>query len=805
MSFTAIITADVSGLERGVQEAQKRIDGLQKSIDSRLTTIGNSFTNAGKKVGLLSAAIGAVGVKAFDMAADLTDAIGATEQIFKGSADIVQDWADSLSTSYGIAKKEAIGYANLMGSMLINIGRLTEEEAGKQAAKLIELAGDLTAMYGGNVQDAIRALTGALKGNNTMLDNYGLAVNEALVKQRALELGVSDGTGELSLQARQLATLSLIWEQTAAVQGQAAREADGASGSMRTLKAEITNLTTSLGELLLPVITPVINKITEIVRAIGEMPPQMKQAIVAIAGIAAALGPAMLALGGLLKMLPMLGAAFTAMTSPVGIAVGAIAGAAALIITNWDKIKEYFTSGGGAELFQSVKELALNLKEAISFIFNDIKIAVTKIWDAIGGDVSRIFGELIDIVVSGLKFVIDTVNNVAELFGNIIEGDFKGALNKLKDLFVSAFMYIGKVVSTVLSEIVRGVSWLLDAVGLDKWANSVSGFADKMANSFNTTTKEVDNASTSAKEYSDKISDVGKDTEVLTGKNELLTSSLSKTSDAFMRLVGDGSDLRDIVSRTSAEIDKLNERLLGLQTGAITVKNVKSEIEKVEKEISELTAALDTLTGGRELNLDLNVSGMEAWTGSDMFKSMKDAKIQLPAVDDKLLMDSIEKSKNDFAIGIADLSDVAANGISDFAAAVGTAFATGDWDVMGADMIGALGNLAQQFGRMLIEMGVAAIALKKLITNPLTAIAAGAALIALGAAATAKANKMVENATGGGSAGNYSSGGGGATVVTPAQSEYRGAYSDDFKVEFKIGANELVGVLDTAEQRRKRL
>ncbi len=805
MSFTAIITADVSGLERGVQEAQKRIDGLQKSIDSRLTTIGNSFANAGKKVGLLSAAIGAVGVKAFDMAADLTDAIGATEQIFKGSADIVQDWADSLSTSYGIAKKEAIGYANLMGSMLINIGRLTEEEAGKQAAKLIELAGDLTAMYGGNVQDAIRALTGALKGNNTMLDNYGLAVNEALVKQRALELGVSDGTGELSLQARQLATLSLIWEQTAAVQGQAAREADGASGSMRTLRAEITNLTTSLGELLLPVITPVINKITEIVRAIGEMPTQMKQAIVAIGGIAAALGPAMLALGGLLKMLPMLGAAFTAMTGPVGIAVGAIAGAAALIITNWDSIKEYFTSGGGAELFQSVKELALNLKDAISFIFNDIKIAVTKIWDAIGGDVSRIFGETIDIIVSGLKFVIDTVNNVAELFGNIIEGDFKGALNKLKDLFVSAFMYIGKVVSTVLSEIVRGVSWLLDAVGLDKWANSVSGFADKMANSFKTTTKEVDNASTAAKEYADKINDVGKDTEGLTGKNEILTSSLSKTSDAFIRLVGDGSNFRDIVSRTTTEINKLNERLLGLQTGAITVKNVKSEIEKVEKEISELTAALDTLTGGRELKLDLKVSGIEAWAGSDMFKSIKEAKIQLPAVDPTLLKNSLELAKNDVGMVIADMTDVITNGISDFAAAVGTAFATGDWDMLGADMIGAMGNLAMQFGRMLVEMGVAALALQKLMLKPPLAIAAGAALIALGAAATAKANKMVENATGGGSAGSYSSGGGGATVVTPAPSEYRGAYRDDFKVEFKIGANELVGVLDTAEQRRKRL
>ena len=33
----------------------------------------------------------------------------------------------------------------------------------------------------------------------------------------------------------------------------------------------------------------------------------------------------------------------------------------------------------------------------------------------------------------------------------------------------------------------------------------------------------------------------------------------------------------------------------------------------------------------------------------------------------------------------------------------------------------------------------------------------------------------------------------------------RGAYRDDFKVEFKIGSNELVGVLDTANQRRNRL
>ena len=63
-----------------------------------------------------------------------------------------------------------------MGSMLVNIGGLTQDQAAKQSASLIQLAGDLTAMFGGTTQDAVRALTGALKGNNTMLDNYGMAV-----------------------------------------------------------------------------------------------------------------------------------------------------------------------------------------------------------------------------------------------------------------------------------------------------------------------------------------------------------------------------------------------------------------------------------------------------------------------------------------------------------------------------------------------------------------------------------------------------------------------------------------------------
>ena len=93
-----------------------------------------------------------------------------------------------------------------------------------------------------------------------MLDNYGMGVNDATIKAKAFEMGLYDGTGQMELTTKQAATLALIMEQTGDAQGQAAREADGASGSMRGLVTELKNIATELGEVLLPIITPFIQK-----------------------------------------------------------------------------------------------------------------------------------------------------------------------------------------------------------------------------------------------------------------------------------------------------------------------------------------------------------------------------------------------------------------------------------------------------------------------------------------------------------------------------------------------------------------
>lgn len=336
--LTAKIGVDTSELSKGLDDATRKISNFGKNLSS----LGKGLT-----VGL-TLPIMAVGTAAFKMAADLEDAFGASEQVFKGASDSVKEWAESLPSYYGVAAKEAIEYSNMMGSMLKNIGGLTEEEAGKQSAKLIELAADLAAMYGGTTADAVRALTGALKGNNTMLDNYGMAANDAIVKAKAFEMGLISQGQEMSLATKQAATLAVVYDQVGDAQGQAEREAKGSSGAMRSLTTSVRNLATELGDNLLPVITPIINKITEFTEWFRELSPTVKRVTVVIAGLAAALGPVLVVVGQLISsfstVIASLGgvkAALAALTGPVGWVVAGLAAIVAVVVTNWDKIKPY--------------------------------------------------------------------------------------------------------------------------------------------------------------------------------------------------------------------------------------------------------------------------------------------------------------------------------------------------------------------------------------------------------------------------------------------------------------------------------
>src|SRR5699024_2856715 len=105
-----------------------------------------------------------------------------------------------------------------------------------------------------------------------------------------------------------------------------------------------------INDVLIPAIQnraiPLFQKFADHVRALTDgftsLPSGMQKGIAAITGVAAALGPLSLAIGGVLKAVPLIvsglggiGTALTALTGPIGLVVAGLAGISVAVVKNW--------------------------------------------------------------------------------------------------------------------------------------------------------------------------------------------------------------------------------------------------------------------------------------------------------------------------------------------------------------------------------------------------------------------------------------------------------------------------------------
>jgi len=164
-----------------------------------------------------------------------------------------------------------------------------------------------------------------------------------------------------------------------------------------------------------------------------------------------------------------------------------------------------------------------------------------------------------------------------------------------------------------------------------------------------------------------------------------------------------------------------------------------------------------------------------------------------------------------------DMNSIIQNGIvetlSELSDAIGTAFATGGNVItaVGKSLLSTLGGVLSELGKMCITTGLGILAIQTSLKtlNPYVAIAAGAALVALGGAVKGSVKNLGGSAGGsasvsGGSGSSYSSG---ASYSSPASSGTSGGSSSfaGGTVVFEISGSSLIGVLNNTLDGNKRL
>lgn len=266
-----VISANDRKFNEAISDVIGRLDDLEEQSRRTTDDIGNFFTNLGHKLAALG--IGKIIGDSIMSGGELEQQLGGVEVVFSEHAESMRKSAATAYKDMGLSESDYLAKANKMGALLKGSGFDTGY-ASAMSQQVMQRASDVASIMGVDVKDAMEAVTGAAKGNFTMMDNLGVAMNDTTLQAYAQEKGL----GKLeTTQQKVSAAMQMFLDKTEYAAGNYARENDTFSGSLTTAKAQLENMTADLGTQLLPTATSLLTLargglelITPLVVSLGE-------------------------------------------------------------------------------------------------------------------------------------------------------------------------------------------------------------------------------------------------------------------------------------------------------------------------------------------------------------------------------------------------------------------------------------------------------------------------------------------------------------------------------------------------------
>jgi phage-related minor tail protein len=407
-------SAEWDALQREIIDTEQKLDSLKKeykdfgsvakqqikATGEQMKALGDKIAGIGDKLTMrVTAPIVGAFTLAANSASDFEENVNKINVAFGESADDVLNWAKTASTQFGLSQVAATQAASGFGALGKGIG-LSEETAASMSTTLTGLSADLASYFNTSSEDAASALEGIFTGQSKALTQFGVIMNETNLKAFAEDMGLV--YSEMDQGEKTMLRYNFVLNATKDAQGDYARSSSGTANTIKTFQASLQDLATVIGQQLLPIITPIIQKFTEIIQKISNLPEPVQKMIVEIGLVVAALGP-VLAIGG--RLISGFGSFLTAISalfSPMGLAVAAVAALVAvgiLLYKNWDKITAWWKDNvvakfkqGGAELrqdWENIKTTAINLWSGMQTGWSTVKSGVSSAMDQLKSTVSE--------------------------------------------------------------------------------------------------------------------------------------------------------------------------------------------------------------------------------------------------------------------------------------------------------------------------------------------------------------------------------------------------------------------------------
>ncbi len=275
--LNVLVKANTLDFKKQFADVNRQLGNFKSTAENTSGTVTAAF-----KAIAASSAVATVAKlfsKATTAAGELEQNIGGSSAVFKEYANSIQKIAKAAYSSLGLSESAYLATANKMGALFQGSG-FTVQKSADMTQKAMQRAAEVASIMGVDVKSAMESVAGAAKGNFTMMDNLGVAINDTTLKIYAQEKGL----GELkTTQDKVNAAMRMFIDKTDYAAGNYAKENSTYAGALTTLKAQLENFAAEAGTALLPLAASVLPVVTDVLTAV-------KPAVITLSGWIGSLG-----------------------------------------------------------------------------------------------------------------------------------------------------------------------------------------------------------------------------------------------------------------------------------------------------------------------------------------------------------------------------------------------------------------------------------------------------------------------------------------------------------------------------------
>ena len=505
----------------------------KKQFEKDIDSISKKMDNAGKKMqkaggamtlGVTTPILG-IGAAMGKSAMDLEATEAKYNTVFKGMTGQVDDYINEFQKLTPATEAEARSMASGIQDLLVPMG-FTREAATEMTGDFIHLTGALTNFNSAthSAEDVSAAFQSAVTGQYDSLKRLGIQASAATVEQKAMEIGLVKADEEMTAQAKTQALLALAYDQSGdALAGYTEDNLDATTKS-GLLKAELTDTAAMFGQMLLPAITMIIDKVRGFIEILSALTPQQQQLIINIMLVLAVLGPLLMIVGKIVSIFSILGPIIGAIGAPIILIVAAVVALIAIFVhlykTNetvrdtinavWENIKEMFGAvmevikeviGAAIEaiqkfwedhgeqiietltsIFDAIKEIVSLAIEAIKLVIEKVLGIIKAIWDKWGDAIKKVWSILWDGLKNTAMNMFNTIKSVIEGVFMSIKGIFSAVTSALRGDWRGFWKAMGDIVKGPVNVIIGLVNGVISAIenmvnAVAKGVNSLPEFS----------------------------------------------------------------------------------------------------------------------------------------------------------------------------------------------------------------------------------------------------------------------------------------------------------------------------------------